>query len=68
MSPAVAPGVARNLVADKKIIGIVGPPFSGESEAADPIFEAAGIPMITPSATRTTLSAKGWKMFHRARR
>ncbi|GIF21266.1 branched-chain amino acid transport system substrate-binding protein [Actinoplanes tereljensis] len=62
----VAPGVARNLVADKKILGIVGPPFSGESEAADPIFEAAGIPTITPSATRVSLSANGWKTFHRA--
>ncbi|GIM96419.1 branched-chain amino acid ABC transporter substrate-binding protein [Paractinoplanes toevensis] len=62
----VAPGVARNLVADKKILGVVGPPFSGESEAADPIFEAAGIPTITPSATRVSLSANGWKTFHRA--
>ncbi|WP_067498301.1 branched-chain amino acid ABC transporter substrate-binding protein [Actinoplanes sp. TFC3] len=64
--PAVAPGVARNLVADKKILGIVGPPFSGESEAADPIFEEAGIPTITPSATRVSLAANGWKTFHRA--
>jgi branched-chain amino acid transport system substrate-binding protein len=64
--PGVAPGVARNLVADKKIIGVVGPPFSGESEAADPIFESAGIPTITPSATRVSLSANGWKVFHRA--
>ena len=62
----VAPGVARSLVADKKILGIVGPPFSGESEAADPIFEEAGIPTITPSATRVSLSSKGWKVFHRA--
>ncbi|BCJ45496.1 branched chain amino acid ABC transporter substrate-binding protein [Actinoplanes ianthinogenes] len=62
----VAPGVARQLVADKKILGIVGPPFSGESEAADPIFEEAGIPTITPSATRVSLSSKGWKVFHRA--
>ena len=64
--PGVAPGVARNLVADKKILGIVGPPFSGESEAADPIFEAAGIATVTPSATRVSLSANGWKVFHRA--
>ena len=64
--PAVAPGVARSLVADKKIIGIVGPPFSGESEAANPIFDSAGIPAITPSATRTSLSSSGWKIFHRA--
>ncbi|WP_328467208.1 branched-chain amino acid ABC transporter substrate-binding protein [Actinoplanes sp. NBC_00393] len=62
----VAPGVARSLVADKKIIGIVGPAFSGESEAADPIFEEAGIPTISPSATRVSLSTKGWKTFHRA--
>jgi branched-chain amino acid transport system substrate-binding protein len=62
----VAPGVARNLVADKKILGVVGPPFSGESEAADPIFESAGIPTVTPSATRVSLSANGWKTFHRA--
>jgi branched-chain amino acid transport system substrate-binding protein len=63
---SVAPGVARQLVTDKKILGIVGPPFSGESEAADPIFEAAGIPTITPSATRVSLAAAGWKTFHRA--
>ncbi|MGK5684515.1 branched-chain amino acid ABC transporter substrate-binding protein [Actinoplanes sp. URMC 104] len=63
---SVAPGVARSLVADKKILGIVGPPFSGESEAADPIFESAGIPTITPSATRVSLASKGWKTFHRA--
>jgi len=65
-SPDVAPGLARSLVTDKKIIGIVGPPFSGESEAADPIFNDAGIPLITPSATRPSLSTHGWKVFHRA--
>jgi branched-chain amino acid transport system substrate-binding protein len=64
--PAVAPGLARQLVTDKKILGIVGPPFSGESEAADPIFNDAGIPLITPSATRPSLSTHGWKVFHRA--
>jgi branched-chain amino acid transport system substrate-binding protein len=64
--PAVAPGVARQLVTDKKILGVLGPPFSGESEAADPIFESAGIPTVTPSATRVSLSANGWKTFHRA--
>jgi branched-chain amino acid transport system substrate-binding protein len=65
-APAVAPGVARSLVADKKIIGVVGPPFSGESQAADPIFDQAGIPTITPSATNIALSTKSWKIFHRA--
>ena len=64
--PAVAPGLARQLVTDNKIIGVVGLPFSGESEAADPILDSAGIPAITPSATRVSLSSHGWKVFHRA--
>jgi branched-chain amino acid transport system substrate-binding protein len=65
-SPDKAPGLARQLVTDKTIIGIIGPAFSGESEAADPIFDQAGIPTISPSATRPSLSTKGWKVFHRA--
>jgi branched-chain amino acid transport system substrate-binding protein len=70
--PAQAPGVARQLIQDKKIIGIVGPAFSGESIAADPIFDQAGIPLITPSATNPVLASGGqaggtpWKVFHRA--
>ncbi len=63
--PGVAPGLARQLVTDKKIIGIVGPAFSGESEAADPIFNSAGIPQVTPSATNPALSTKGRQTFHR---
>jgi branched-chain amino acid transport system substrate-binding protein len=64
--PAKAPGLARQLVTDQKILGVVGPAFSGESEAADPIFNDAGVTVITPSATRPSLSTKGWKVFHRA--
>jgi branched-chain amino acid transport system substrate-binding protein len=65
-SPDKAPGLARELVTDKKLIGVVGPAFSGESEAANPIFNDAGVTVITPSATRPSLSTKGWKVFHRA--
>jgi branched-chain amino acid transport system substrate-binding protein len=64
--PSVAPGVTRQLVSDTKIIGVVGLPFSGESEAANPILNDAGIPNISPSATRPSLSTLGMKTFHRA--
>ncbi|HEY7222756.1 MAG TPA: branched-chain amino acid ABC transporter substrate-binding protein [Micromonosporaceae bacterium] len=64
--PAVAPGVANQLVQDPKILAIIGPAFSGESEAADPIFNEAKIPTISPSATRPSLSTHGWSVFHRA--
>ncbi len=61
-----APGLARQLIQDKKIIGVIGPAFSGESVAADPIFNEAAVTTITPSATRPSLSANSWKVFHRA--
>ena len=63
--PSVAPGLAQKAVTDKKLVGIVGPAFSGESKAADPLFEEAGLPTITPSATNPKLAENGWKTFHR---
>ncbi|MFB9239002.1 branched-chain amino acid ABC transporter substrate-binding protein [Plantactinospora siamensis] len=60
-----APGLAREVVKDSKVIGVIGPAFSGETEAAAPIFEEAKLPIISPSATRTSLGTKGWKIFHR---
>ncbi|MFG3579355.1 branched-chain amino acid ABC transporter substrate-binding protein [Micromonospora chersina] len=63
--PAKAPALAQQAVGDSKVVGIIGPAFSGESEVADPIFDEAGLPIITPSATRPSLSTKNWKIFHR---
>ena len=63
--PAQAPQLAQKVISDKDV-AIVGPAFSGESKAADPIFEQAGIPNITASATNPALADNGWKFFHRA--
>jgi branched-chain amino acid transport system substrate-binding protein len=64
--PTQAPALAKKAIDDKKIVGIVGPAFSGESKAADPAFAEAGLVHITPSATATKLSTNGWKTFFRA--
>jgi len=61
----LAAGLATNAVNDAKVVGMVGPAFSGESVTANPIFNQAGLPIITQSATRPSLSAQGWKIFHR---
>jgi branched-chain amino acid transport system substrate-binding protein len=61
----LAGGLATSAASDQKIVGMIGPAFSGESEVAMPIFEQAALPSITPSATRPSLSTKGWKVFHR---
>ena len=64
--PAQAPALATKAVGDATVVAIVGPAFSGESKAADPTFNDAGLPTITASATNVTLSQSGWKIFHRA--
>jgi branched-chain amino acid transport system substrate-binding protein len=64
-SPDQAPQLAQKAIDDPKIIGLVGPAYSGESEAADPLFAEAGLVHITASATNPTLAQKGWKTFFR---
>ena len=64
-SPDQAPQLARSAVGDASVVGIVGPAFSGESKAANPIFNEAGLPIVTPSATNATLQTNGWTIFHR---
>ncbi len=63
--PAQAPGLAKKAVDDKNVIGIVGPAFSGESKAADPLFNEAGLVTISASATNPALADNGWKTFFR---
>lgn len=63
--PAQAPALAKKAVDDKTVVGIVGPAFSGESKAADPLFSEAGLVTITPSATNPALATNGWKTFFR---
>ncbi|MGH8899659.1 MAG: branched-chain amino acid ABC transporter substrate-binding protein [Egibacteraceae bacterium] len=64
--PAQAPALAQRAVADQRVVAIVGPAFSGESRVANPIFDEAGLPIVTPSATNPKLAQNGWDIFHRA--
>src|SRR5712692_5842690 len=63
--PEQAGNLKDKVVSDKTVVAIIGPAFSGESKAANPTFNQAGIPLISPSATNPTLSQQGWKVFHR---
>ena len=64
-SPDIAERLAQTIVDDPQILAVVGPGFSGETKAAMPIFEKAGLPVVTASATNPTLSEQGWTTFHR---
>jgi branched-chain amino acid transport system substrate-binding protein len=68
--PAVAGTVAPGIGKDKKIIGLVGAAYSGASIASLPFYKAGGLPMISPSATRVSLTDSasadfGGPVFHR---
>jgi branched-chain amino acid transport system substrate-binding protein len=61
----IAETLAEQIVGDPQIVAVVGPVFSGESLVAMPVFDAAGLPVVTPSATNPILGEQGWRTFHR---
>ncbi len=62
--PAEAPVVAQQLV-DEGVVGVIGTLTSGAANAALPIYNAAGIPMISGSATAPDLTEQGFENFFR---
>jgi branched-chain amino acid transport system substrate-binding protein len=63
--PQKATQVAPQIVGDASIIGLLGPAFSGETEATGPIFFQANLLSLTASATRVSLTTNGWTNFFR---
>jgi branched-chain amino acid transport system substrate-binding protein len=54
--PAPAQALAQKYVADKSVVGILGPSTSGAVAASSATYFAAGLAHISPSATRTSLT------------
>jgi branched-chain amino acid transport system substrate-binding protein len=65
-NPDQAPQVVQEVVGDTTTVGVIGPGFSGESEASGDTYNEAKIPFVSPSATETALDAKGWDYWYRA--
>jgi branched-chain amino acid transport system substrate-binding protein len=67
VAASVAPGIAN----DKSIVAVVGPAYSGATIASLPYYKEAGMPLISPSATRVSLTDPsvagefGGPVFHR---
>ncbi len=64
-TPEGGAAVANKLVADPTVVAIAGHIFSGATTAAMPIYEAAGLPMMSPSATNPPLTQSGSTVFNR---
>ncbi|MGH2664075.1 MAG: branched-chain amino acid ABC transporter substrate-binding protein [Actinomycetota bacterium] len=63
--PEQAPPVVETAVGDPNTVTIIGPAFSGESEASGDTYNEAGIPFVTPAATNPGLGEKGWDFWYR---
>jgi branched-chain amino acid transport system substrate-binding protein len=61
-----SPPAAQKEIADSSVIAVVGPAFSGASDAAGKIYGAANLLMATPSATLPALTNEGFPTFYRA--
>ncbi|CAB4331647.1 unannotated protein [freshwater metagenome] len=67
VAASVAPGIAN----DKSIVAVVGPAYSGATIASLPYYKEAGMPLISPSATKVSLTDPtvdgefGGPVFHR---
>ncbi|WP_223884843.1 protein kinase domain-containing protein [Nocardia colli] len=62
---AQASDVAAQIVNDPSIAALIGPVFSTEIQSTGKIFNDAGLPFLTPSATDPALSTNGWHSFFR---
>jgi branched-chain amino acid transport system substrate-binding protein len=68
--PAIASKIAEAASKDNSLLGIVGAAYSGASIASFPYYKSANIPMISPSASRVSITDPqqgliGFPIFHR---
>jgi len=68
--PAVAGTVAPGVASNKNVLGVVGPAYSGATIASLPYYKSVNMPVVSPSATRVSLTDPtspdfGGPIFHR---
>jgi ABC-type branched-subunit amino acid transport system substrate-binding protein len=63
--PAQTKQLATQIAADPTVVGVVEAALSNQVEAVQPIFDQAGLAVVTPTATEPSLSTRGWTTFFR---
>jgi branched-chain amino acid transport system substrate-binding protein len=62
IDPAQAPAVARKVIQDKAVIGLVGPMYGIDTNAAGPLYTEARIAMLS-MGTAAELATRKWTFF-----
>lgn len=64
-SPLRARELARRVVDDEQVVGVVGHKNSGPSSEAGDVYASAGLAQISQSSTNSALAEQGWQTFFR---
>jgi branched-chain amino acid transport system substrate-binding protein len=64
--PEQAPPVVETVVSDPNTVAVIGPAFSGESEASGDTYNESQIPFITQAATNPGLADQNWDYWYRS--
>ena len=57
--------VANKFASDPAVVAVAGHIYSGATSAAMPVYEKAGIPLLSPSASLPALTTMGSQVFNR---
>lgn len=64
-TPEGGAAVANKMITEPTVVAIAGHIFTASTDAAIPIYEKAGFPMLSPSVTNPTLTQQGYAVFNR---
>jgi branched-chain amino acid transport system substrate-binding protein len=64
-TPEKAPAAAAQVLQDDTVMGVVGPSFSGASQAVGKKYGDAGLAIVNPSASNGELQDQGFQTWHR---
>jgi branched-chain amino acid transport system substrate-binding protein len=64
-NPQTAPQVARRLVQDSSILGVIGHMNSGVTKEVLEVYAPSVMPLISPSNTNPSLTEKGYRNYNR---
>ena len=63
--PEQAGPVVETVVSDPNTVAVIGPAFSGESEASGDTYNESAIPFVTQAATNPGLADQNWDYWYR---
>lgn len=64
-NPALGADLAKKLIKDDKVVGILGCYYSSVTKTVSAVCERYGVPMINGSSTSPSLTTRGFKWFWR---